>query len=282
LENAVEILKSGELLSRNDAAGKIGRDIAGMGVIDASVRAHKYARLYFRPRTPTQYHVEGIRRPNECQFGRQAPVLIMLVFDARGVLSHPGVKFSDQNMQTGAIEQESEEFFSSIPFDKVYHDSAHDDPSITKHRCAEVLAPSPLKIGGLLQWIYCRSEAEKETLLAAIPPASWHKRVVVSDDLRVFHKRHAFAESVSLSNDGLILKMHPRFDGGEIDVRVRVRRVGDDKVVIRFDGPLTGRPPGAERWRIPGELEEGFYDAEVSLEGELAYRSVVYLGETPF
>ena len=62
LENAVKILTSGRL-SRIHSDQVRGRDVAGFGVIDCSQRAHHFARLYFRPRTPTQYHIEGIRRP---------------------------------------------------------------------------------------------------------------------------------------------------------------------------------------------------------------------------
>lgn len=107
----------------------------------------------------------------ECQFGENAhaPVLIMLVFDARPVLSLENIRFSNSNMQTGAIEQNTETFFQTIPFEKVYHEGAlGGDRSIIAHRCAEVLAPSPLTLEGKLKWIYCRSEAEKMTLLQAL------------------------------------------------------------------------------------------------------------------
>jgi len=158
LENAVNILTSGQLLSRTDSDTMRARDVAAQGVIDHSQRAHKFARLYFRPRTPTQYHIEGIRKFGECQYGENAhaPVLIMLIFDARLVLSLQGVCFSNSNMQTGVIEGSTTAFFLNIPFDKVYHEGGiGGDRSITSHRCGEVLAPSPMAIYGV-HTIYLR------------------------------------------------------------------------------------------------------------------------------
>jgi hypothetical protein len=99
LENAALILRSGRLLSRLDSEGVRAVDIAPTGLIDHRTRAHQFARLYFRPRTPTQYHIEGIRKPSEYYQGKHAPILAMFVFDASHVLALPGVRFSDGNMQ---------------------------------------------------------------------------------------------------------------------------------------------------------------------------------------
>jgi len=95
--------------------------------------------------------------------------------------------------QTGAVEQSSEAFFSQIPFQKVDHEGGiGGDNSIIKHRCAEVLAPSPLDIRECLQWIFCRSEAERATLIYALAEYSnyWLDKIIVSDDLKVFLLTH--------------------------------------------------------------------------------------------
>jgi hypothetical protein len=201
------------------------RDVAAVGVIDHSQRAHSFARLYFRPRTPTQYHIEGIRRAGECQYGdsAHAPLLVMFVFHARQVLSLKGVCFSDSNMQTGVVEGSSEVYFRNIPFDKVYHEGGiAGDRSIITHRCAEVLAPSPMTLEGKLRWVYCRSDAERETLLQSLNrhAAFWEKRIIVSDDLKVFEKSFMFVERISLANDGLIFRLNPRNDRKPIAVRI--------------------------------------------------------------
>lgn len=61
VQNAAAILRRGELLSRIDSEGIRPFDIAGQNVIALRDRAHSFARLYFRPRTPTQYYIEGIK-----------------------------------------------------------------------------------------------------------------------------------------------------------------------------------------------------------------------------
>jgi hypothetical protein len=286
IENAVAIIRRGALLSRNDSIGR-ARDIAAAGVIDASTRAHRYARLYFRPRTPTQYHVEGIRRPHECRFGEatHAPILIMFVFDARRILTIEGTQFSHENMQTGAIEQGTEEFFRQIPFEKVYHEGGTSgDPSITRHRCAEVLAPSPLILDGALQWIYCRSHAEKETLLYDLgaDAAGWEQRIVISDDLRVFEKRFPFVETVSISQSGIIFGLSSRFDLENISVRLEVTNQSDGTKHRFSNDSMAARPPGKKTWWFEADLVAGFYHVEVWLEEHSAYRNNLTLGDVPF
>ena len=142
IENAVQILQQGVLRARADHHLHICRDVAGDGVIHARFDAHQFVRFYFRPRTPTQFHIEGFRRADECEFGHQAPVLVMLVFHALGILSGEETRFSDRNMQRGdARTGNSLEFIQSIPWDKVYHEGGlQGDISIIHHRCAEVLA----------------------------------------------------------------------------------------------------------------------------------------------
>ena len=174
IENAVALLQDGNLRSRNDPANVRRRDVAAAAVISARSHAHDSARLYFRPMTPTQYHIEGIRKAGECSYGdaSHAPILVMFVFNARSVLLSNGVKFSDRNMQLGGAEpNDSEIYFANIPFEKVFHvGSIGNDRTIIEHRCAEVLATSPLPLAGTLQWIYCRTLAERETLCDLLGP----------------------------------------------------------------------------------------------------------------
>lgn len=99
LENAVNVLKSGQILSRHSANSVMARDIAPDGIINLTDAAHGYVRLYFRPKTPTQYRIEGIRREEEIWNERHAPVLYMFVFKSENTLTKSEVKFSAGNMQ---------------------------------------------------------------------------------------------------------------------------------------------------------------------------------------
>ena len=100
LENAVRVMRDGELLSRNQAGRNIPRDIAPHDIIARREIAHSSVRLYFRPRTPTQYHIEGIKKQQEYYQERHAPVLIIFIFDIRKILCRPDAQFSDGNMQS--------------------------------------------------------------------------------------------------------------------------------------------------------------------------------------
>jgi hypothetical protein len=146
LQNAVKIIRDGNLRSRSDPKNSRERDVAAEGVIDNRRYAHPRVRLYFRPRTPTQYHIEGIRKEGEFKYGENthAPVLVMFVLDARRVLTREGVEFCDRNMQlASACPSSDPEYFGNIPFAKVYHEgNTGGDPTIRQHRCAEVLALS--------------------------------------------------------------------------------------------------------------------------------------------
>lgn len=115
LENALRILQDGCLLSRNDGQDRRVKDVAAQGVIDNRDHAHGHVRLYFRPKTPTQYHIEGIRKDGDCAYpNAHAGVLIMFLLDARAVLTAPEVQFSDKNMQLGsAVPGSDEAYFSS-------------------------------------------------------------------------------------------------------------------------------------------------------------------------
>lgn len=141
--------------SRSDPRNLRKKDVAAGGVIDNRNYAHSLVRLYFRPRTPTQYHIEGIRKDGEFKYGESthAPVLVMFVLDARRVLTRKGVEFGDRNMQlASACPGDTLEYFENIPFNKVYHEgNTGGDVSISQHRCAEVLVQSPLPLKECLQ-----------------------------------------------------------------------------------------------------------------------------------
>ena len=90
LENAVSILESGALYSRDKAKsrGLLGTDSASASVLARTSDAYKgYARLYFRPKTPTQYSNEGIRPHGSLVHDAHCPVPVFLLFDSRDVLT---------------------------------------------------------------------------------------------------------------------------------------------------------------------------------------------------
>ncbi len=287
IENAACVLRDAVLLSREDSESRRCLDVAGQALISHRERAHQFARLYFRPRTPTQYSIEGVRKPDErYDATAHSPTLVMLIFDASGVLTTNGVRFSNGNMQSySASDDDTEEFFDSIPFEKVYHEGpTGGDRSIIHARCAEVLAPSPLLLEGSLTSVYCRSPAERATLLHDLGGNArvWRSRIFVSDDSRVFEKRYAFVEEVSIKSDGIYFRISPRERPRDVNVQVDVWNWEGQHLNRSGPRDIPAVPPSKGQWTIPRKLEDGIYRVRILLEGCRAYEALLPLGELPF
>lgn len=85
VENAAKILNSSRLLSRAAAerGGLIPVDSGSPQYVgQLSPRHRNLVRLYFRPRTPTQYANEGIRPRGRVQYDAHMPVPVYLLFSA--------------------------------------------------------------------------------------------------------------------------------------------------------------------------------------------------------
>lgn len=286
LANAASILRSGSLEARADREGKF-ENVAALDVLGTKTDAHGFVRLYFRPRTPTQFHIEGIsRRSDRVKFpDAHAPTLVMLVFDAKSILCIEDTRFSAGNMQqSGTAICNGDQSFTNIPFAKVYHDSGIDeDYSIIHHRCAEVLAKSPMNLISLRS-IYCRSAPERDMLIHLLgsDAADWEKRIKISDDLRVFTKRYPFLQELRLSPKGLVFRINPRDDRALLNVEISLTNKSGQQIINFAHDSLRASPQGAPNWMIKSELEAGEYEASVRIDGEIAFRAPLHLVGEPF
>lgn len=288
LENAVLILRSGNLLSRHEAGDLEHVDIAPPGIILNRREAHHFARLYFRPRTPTQYRVEGIRKKEELYRSENAdaPVLVMFIFRAGPVLTMEPTGFSDGNMQSQSTRNGfNEGFFKQIDFESVYHDGSFDPATdlgkeILRKRCAEVLAPSPLPLEGTLYKVLCRSEAERQALLYRCPllPGQMRSKVLVATEPGLFESRYTYVRSIDMDSSGLSFRLNPRRDGRPVEVSVEVRSCTGTTVVQANRQPVDP----ARKLRLSCPLGEGRYRVQISLEGHLAYENELAVTDAPF
>lgn len=207
VQNAALVLRDGELLSRMEATsrGVMRNDNAAGRVIELTPAAHKqFARLYFRPRTPTQYRSEGILRTDDRYLGAHCPVPIFFAFDLIETILRDDVRFSDGNMASSrVVHGDSEHFFRTLPFHLIYHDgpfSAAQRDDIVFHRHAEVLIPRSLAVEPTLRWILCRSYAERETLLYLLGErrARWEPLVKVGDQ-KLFYGDRFYVDRVEVT-----------------------------------------------------------------------------------
>lgn len=277
IENAVSILRDGNIRSRNDEENCHDLDVAGQGIIDTTDVAHASSRFYFRPRTPTQYHIEGIRKPSDCEkFGpsAHAPILVMFVLRAQNILTLDGTRFSNKNMQIlSAQVGDNLQFFDTIPFEKVYHQgSIAGDYSIIDHRCAEVLAESPVDVANTLESICCRSVTERETLLHMMgaEAENWRGKIQISDDLKVFDREFAFVQTAEVTESGLVISINRRKDGKNIKLEATARNA-EGQIVLNFiNEDIPCNPPNGSQWRIENLFAQGRYEVSIKIDNHLA------------
>ncbi len=257
-------------------------------MIDNRQEAHGRVRLYFRPRNPTQFHIEGIRKDADCHYGTNAhaPVLVMFVLDARRVLTRPDIMFSDQNMQKHYAQTGSDEaFFNNIPFASVYHEGGiAGDYSIIDSRCAEVLPTLPTPLADVLSGIWFRSEPERDTFLHRLGAASsqWHQFCSVSEELKVFDKRFPFVADIDLSREGVSFRLNHRHDLQNVSIAIQIYDAQNQLCVdFRNDDFKTYNQSGG-RWIYRAALEPSNYLVRVQLENHPAYEAILRLDDSLF
>ena len=218
IRNVVSILNHGEIMSRSliKSAGLLPKDIASPDVIvGTNANWQDCVRLYFRPRTPTQYRNEGFRPVYQQEWNSHCPVPVYLLFSALSVLSRSDSRFSDGNLGSASSNVSGDvAFLKQIPFQFVYHDTRFDQSEhqqIIHHRHAEVIVPKRMELDNL-RFIVCRSDAEYRTLLHLLPPTildHWVGKIVVGSNRQLFHRQWTFVEQAEMNSDRVIFKFNP-------------------------------------------------------------------------
>ncbi|MFQ5342833.1 MAG: DarT ssDNA thymidine ADP-ribosyltransferase family protein [Anaerolineae bacterium] len=220
VQNAANIIQIGQLYSRTEVErlGLMQVDNASQDIIRQTRPEHlEYVRLYFRPRTPTQFRNEGIRPVNQRELGgAHCPIPVYFCFDALTVLVADDTEFSDGNMaSTRASHSDERGFFLGIPFDLVFHDRPiippEDPREITFRRNAEVLVPSSLSLDPALRFIACRSAAERQTLVHLLPAnlrRQWAPRIRLGEQ-GLFFRKWAHVEEVVAVDNVVIFRFNP-------------------------------------------------------------------------
>ena len=216
IRNVVSILSSGELLSRARAqdAGRLRKDIAAPDIIaQTNPDWHKYVRLYFRPRTPTQHNNEGFRPRGARERDAHCPVPVYLLFDAFSLLSRQDSFFTEGNLASNTIPKSNIADLADLPFQLIYHDSwfeEHEKQTIVHHRNAEVIIPQRLSLDAV-QRIICRSQAEYQTLLNLLPLKTrqqWVHKIGVLPSLALFYAKWNFVEQVEMTDEQITFKFN--------------------------------------------------------------------------
>lgn len=233
IDNAVSILKQGALLSRQSAigGGVLQTDSASPRVIGITQDQWKhYARLYFRPKNPTFYNIEGFRRAHEYPYGAQCPVPVMFLFSLEKVICHQESLFSEGNLaKTNTRVHSTFEKFRELPFKDIYHEgpfSGEDRDRIVFHRHAEVIFPNALPLEGFLEKVICRSSAEHDTLIFLLEQegiSKWQRFVGISKGNNLFYKQWLYVERVLLDSSSARVWLSKPPQGLPISVAIRTK-----------------------------------------------------------
>lgn len=281
VENTAAILNSGRLLSRSAAEYKslIVKDSGSPRHIDQLSPEHRgYVRLYFRPRTPTQYRNEGIRPTKKIELGAHMPVPIYLLF-ASSLLMDSGVNFTRGRLTPTTEIGGSAEFLRDMNFADIYHDrgvgavgGSDRRSEILNARHSEVIVKNELKLDRA-KHIVCRSAAERETLLSLLKTevrTRWIQRIHVDEGRRIlFYKRGTFVQSAELSEKDSRFVFYAN---GEPDMRGPFRLSiewtarGERRTYADPQFTVTTEPLRLNLPRLESE-----YEVRITLNGDLAY-----------
>lgn len=217
IENAINILESGKLYSRHKAIelGLMSNENASADVINRTSDSNKeFVRLYFRPKTPTQYRNEGLKsKYKSYDYEAHCPIPIFFQFCSVGILSHKSTNFVERNLASNPIIKEDISDLINFDFENIYHshsilDSDNRQDIIAK-RHAEVLIKDSCDFKEL-ECINCRSIAEKETLLSLMR----EKNITINENIPIhvdndnilFQKNNTFIDYVELNQDKFRIK----------------------------------------------------------------------------
>lgn len=279
IENAIAILKSGELLSRSMASQNTAlvKDIAPVDIIQTREDAHDFVRLYFRPRTPTQFHIEGIRKEVDYYKNCHGGFLVMMAFDAESVLSMESTCFSSGNMQSAAsIIKYGESGFKDLDFSGIYHDEYSPSDDQRRKRCAEVLVQSPLTIQHNLAALIVRTDADVATLKHLLIKENLNFLLPLirkSDGSGVFFHNYTAVKYIDTAPGRINFELAPTKNGTKIHVKSIAKNVASG-----IEYPLfTGELDPMKRYYTSHACPQGDYVLTFHLEECFAHESLVTL-----
>lgn len=288
VRNAVEILKGGKLLSRSQLE-KQGQMIVDNASPQIVAGTHPYVkgcvRLYFRPKTPTEYRSEGIRPRDKRELGgAHCPMPVFFLFDATDILSRQDCQFSSGNLAASGTH-----IFSTaaelrrLDFRRIYHvgQIPSNERKIVHCRNAEVIIPDQLDLASL-EYIFCRSPAERETLIYLLPDAisrRWSKKILIESKSDLFHRNWSFVETADLTDSDLSFQFSPdTWTPGPFDLELSIDDVNTGKQFALRERTTVN---STRRFKFIRKMNH--YRVELKLDDDLAYAND-YLeeGDIPF
>lgn len=227
IRNATKIINSGILYCREKAALL---DVMANDNASEEVLSHtrndilNSVRFYFRPKTPTQYYNEGYKFRGiryQQEDNANVPIPVFFIFKLDTLLTYPGVKFSEMAQSgMGSPLYSTPEEFAKIDFEKIYGTGPFKDSAQEKkYRHAEILCPDSYPISNSVEYICCRNDIERQTLLNLISGESIHRygnRIIAARKQdSVFERNGFYIENCTYVKDKVIVNVNDTYSKKE-------------------------------------------------------------------
>lgn len=231
MSNAIKIILSQKLQSREIAEGNFDNS-AGAGVIDRSSKAHRFARFYYRPGTPTQFYNEFLGKDHTLKYYEPArklglpkcPMPVFFVFDLEEAIS----LFPDKcYYSNGNMQKDSTTFYKVIEDPSMIDGDGVYDQYNKNAKQQEFLVDGELDLSRLssLQ-IYCCDEKQCRLLKKAVKNSPLSHRITVNRSVYEFKNKQLF---FSEGNEELIIETNY-----EDDYEFRVSYTKDTPEIVNI------------------------------------------------
>lgn len=240
VQNAVGILTEEKLLSRGEAVARSLMKVenADREIIHRSAhRTANFARLYFRPRTPTQWNNEGCRPEGHRPRNAHCPVPIFFLFDLATVLIQEGVLFSNgQAASPSVVLGGGAAALRNMNWKDIYSSgSMGTDPSrigdLKFYRMAEILVPDELGLDALSH-VVCRTGPERTTLLSLLSPearAKWRSKIRLNGRAELYEGHWTYVQDVTWTADTVVIMFNPSWEPAPFKVRATITNPSDNR-----------------------------------------------------
>lgn len=274
MKNAVSILKTGRLMSRNKTLGegKMYNDNASHEVIEQTYGpVLNFARFYFRPLTPTQYHNEGLIKGNPTD--KHCPNPVFFLFSLNLLTQYPNKSIISEKTLSSTLSipeaTNKIEALNGYNYRKIYHSGSFDrmiDGDIIQYRQAEFVVKDEVNLDNL-KWIVTRSKAEKDTLLLWLHEYNIYEydNIIICDYEQnfeyMFFKRRLFIENVVLEQSFITVEIANKSTEYTIEY------------IIKYDGKVTEKIflDSNSTYHIPKNKYKNNYKFMIEIDGKRMY-----------
>lgn len=302
LPNAIKVLNSSSILSRDSALAKLDNfDDAAGSVVSRRDVAHAYARFYFRPQTPTQFYNEELGQDQSSTYEKtyqsalrlglpKCPVPVFFRFRLQDILFDSSIEYkvSNGNMQTNRAKALGlEKAVRAFDFDGVYSifpnfreyigynsfDRVGFDQAVKKYidkSQQEFLIKDQFNFSGYSDFdIIVKDEHVRSHLLDLLEDEKLKKKVIADNiDLNIFHYGNR--------------KIRVDKDGGTIKVKTDYEN--DHKIKLIFGEPFKITNADGCNVTVDVQSIEFEQNLTVTLQKEIAFKVEFYddLKEQPW